>query len=556
MPVGYTRRDFVIPLRDGVRLATAEFLPLPSVLGSCCLLLRTDAEWVEEEAPWLQCALGYGLRVLVQQVRGRGGSGGEFMPWLQERADGGDVLEWLAGEPGYRECRFILYGEGYAGQCAVEAALAAPERMEVAALMAGEVSDDLLEAGLATGGVLNHATLLRALAWAGLPPETAEEGAKAGEACWQWAPGHSPLYGAPGVERWFLRLLRRCALCGGRYGGGDEYRVRIRSLRHPQLRVLLWSAWGAPECPGTLSLYEQLRAHCVYAPEVRIVNGVPGEGQWGMAFAWAAGQGVLPVFSEKKVRDGISDGASHYCICGVAPQEGAGVPVGGGQWESGGGGVPFYLGEKRLENRRPPPAEESEVSPVSLFRRECPVGVPAGEGISAGFVPRRLTAAECARFRWGGGERAVFWSAAAGSPVLLAGIPHLRMWVHASRADGALCARLVVVWAEGGGGEAVLSYGAARLGAQRRDGRFERPHPAADEALKVEMTMRPVAEWIPAGACFRLEIASAEMPHFIAVPNCLAGGRRAALHLPAVYTVFHSREYPSRLSLPLHAVQQ
>jgi predicted acyl esterase len=50
-----------------------------------------------------------GYAVVVQDVRGRGGAGGEFEPYVREADDGYDSVEWVASQP-WCDGRVVMAG--------------------------------------------------------------------------------------------------------------------------------------------------------------------------------------------------------------------------------------------------------------------------------------------------------------------------------------------------------------------------------------------------------------------------------------------------------------
>ena len=102
-----------IPMRDGVLLnatlyrgrATAE--PVP------CLFTLTPYVGQSYHDRAMHFA-SHGYVYLTVDVRGRGNSGGDFTPLLQEARDGHDVVEWLARQPCCNG-KVSMWGGSYAG---------------------------------------------------------------------------------------------------------------------------------------------------------------------------------------------------------------------------------------------------------------------------------------------------------------------------------------------------------------------------------------------------------------------------------------------------------
>jgi hypothetical protein len=108
-----------VPMRDGINLATTVYLPLEE--GSYpVVLVRTAYNRVPfSGADFAQ----RGMAFVVQDVRGRYGSEGEFYPWTSETNDGLDTLEWIANQP-WCDGHIGMFGDSYLA--GVQLAVAAP----------------------------------------------------------------------------------------------------------------------------------------------------------------------------------------------------------------------------------------------------------------------------------------------------------------------------------------------------------------------------------------------------------------------------------------------
>ena len=86
-------------MRDGVALSADVLLPSPSGRFPT-LVYRTpyDRKGMRE-SPIVRQALERGYAVVLQDVRGRYGSQGEFVPYVNEGKDGYDTIEWAAAQP-------------------------------------------------------------------------------------------------------------------------------------------------------------------------------------------------------------------------------------------------------------------------------------------------------------------------------------------------------------------------------------------------------------------------------------------------------------------------
>jgi putative CocE/NonD family hydrolase len=102
-----------IPLRDGVQLNATVFKPdpQPSPLPVVFTLTPYNSDTYYPRARYF-AENGY-VYALVD-VRGRGNSQGEFLPFENEGRDGHDVVEWLAAQP-WSNGKIAMWGGSYAG---------------------------------------------------------------------------------------------------------------------------------------------------------------------------------------------------------------------------------------------------------------------------------------------------------------------------------------------------------------------------------------------------------------------------------------------------------
>src|SRR5208337_3106297 len=71
----------------------------------------------------------HGYHVAIQDVRGRGGSEGEFYPFRHEGPDGAETIGWLRNHPASNG-RIGMYGFSYQGATQLLAAAERPEGLE------------------------------------------------------------------------------------------------------------------------------------------------------------------------------------------------------------------------------------------------------------------------------------------------------------------------------------------------------------------------------------------------------------------------------------------
>ena len=213
------QRNRAIPMRDEVRLATDVYLParngeaLPGPWPT--LLTRTpydklgfaaDGEW------WAK----RGYARVMQDVRGRFASEGDFYLLKNEAEDGYDTIEWLAAQP-WSSGRVGTVGTSYMGW--VQSAAATQNPPHLAAMWVNQGAFNGLTSSLRQGGALE----LRWLAWAfwnaPVSPEAAANPAlyaaldqaavdlRGWLARLPWRPGSTPLSLTKDYERWAIDML-------------------------------------------------------------------------------------------------------------------------------------------------------------------------------------------------------------------------------------------------------------------------------------------------------------------------------------------------------------
>ena len=113
---------FLVPMRDGVRLATDVFLPegvplgskLPAILVRSCYDRNRKREslirWVNK-----------GYVVVSQDVRGRADSEGDLIPFYYERDDSSDTIDWIISQD-WSDGNVGMWGASYLGYVVVSAA--------------------------------------------------------------------------------------------------------------------------------------------------------------------------------------------------------------------------------------------------------------------------------------------------------------------------------------------------------------------------------------------------------------------------------------------------
>lgn len=112
-------KNVMIPMQDGVRLATDIYLP-KTVGKYPVIIIRTPygkSFTLPTNTYIAHLFAGQGYAVMIQDVRGKYGSEGEFSPYAQEALDGHQTITW-AGEAPWSNGKVALVGLSYPGSCA------------------------------------------------------------------------------------------------------------------------------------------------------------------------------------------------------------------------------------------------------------------------------------------------------------------------------------------------------------------------------------------------------------------------------------------------------
>ena len=121
-----------MPVRDGVELLTDIYLPAEggTIVSEPvpALLRRTPYNKGQGNGVKEMRLARHGYAVVVQDVRGRHGSDGEFEAFAQEAEDGYDAIEWLASQP-FCDGRVGTVGGSYEAWAQAAAATQSPPHL-------------------------------------------------------------------------------------------------------------------------------------------------------------------------------------------------------------------------------------------------------------------------------------------------------------------------------------------------------------------------------------------------------------------------------------------
>jgi uncharacterized protein len=154
--------DVMVPMRDGVRLATDLYLPsgrgpVPTLVTRTSYDKNGLAGIIDDFD--LFRALRTGYAIAVQDVRGRYGSEGGFDAYAQEGHDGADTLAWVTAQP-WSDGTVGTFGKSYLG--CTQWLLAPQQPPGLRAMAPSMTPSDAYEGNTHQGG----ATVMHPLRWA------------------------------------------------------------------------------------------------------------------------------------------------------------------------------------------------------------------------------------------------------------------------------------------------------------------------------------------------------------------------------------------------------
>ncbi|MEE3325980.1 MAG: CocE/NonD family hydrolase [Myxococcota bacterium] len=119
-------------MRDGVRLSTLHIWPIEAAGETPTILIRTP--YGVNKGRSMMGVIGRllaesGYHVVLQDVRGRYESEGSFEPFLHEREDGRDTLDWIE-QQSWHSGKIGLFGASYVAYTAWSILAEAPDRVD------------------------------------------------------------------------------------------------------------------------------------------------------------------------------------------------------------------------------------------------------------------------------------------------------------------------------------------------------------------------------------------------------------------------------------------
>ena len=241
--------DVRVPMRDGITLSADIYRP-DTTEPVPVILVRTPydngvAAHVAAGKKWARRGYAY----VVQDVRGRGESDGDFYPLVTEANDGFDTIEWITRQP-WSNKRVGMMGGSYLGWVQVYAAVLKPAGL--ATIVPSVTPPDPDRNFPVQFGAYEPSTLSWLLAISGKTMQDISQHDLRG------AYSHLPLYGADALLGRTLKAWRDWLDHPTRddYWKAQAYQERLKDSTIPMLHI---SGWYDDVLVGTTENFANLR---------------------------------------------------------------------------------------------------------------------------------------------------------------------------------------------------------------------------------------------------------------------------------------------------------
>lgn len=590
------QKDVMVPMRDGVRLASDVYLPklegeqsqrLPTILMRTPYNKRSGEKGHGDALYFAS----HGYAVVFQDTRGRYGSEGTWLFLNDDGRDGFDTARWIGQQP-WSNGKLGMIGTSYVGGTQHAMALERPK--ELATAIPVDAVSNMGYQSMRNAGAFE----MRFWNWimlnagrgseASRDAETAAVLKEMAEHRHDYLPllplrhGTTPLKLAPEYEDWLIGAMRHGA-------NGDYWRAAAildRTSEYKDIPLYLvggwYDSWAGNTTANFMALSSQITGpvYMIMGPWIHGAQGSHAHGQveFGEAAAiddplawrktwydhWLKGQenavGKEAPFATPVRIFVMGTGDGHRTEDGKLFH--------GGSWRDERAWplertvyTKFYLQEQGGLSRAAPESKQASTS----FEADPADPVPTiGGNISSGN-DILLQGAWDQR----GGEHVWNWPEpiplSARNDVLVfqteplehdmevTGEISVELWIRSSAVDTDFTAKLVDVYPPSadfpGGFDLNIGDGIAR--ARFRDSLREEKLMTPGEVYRMTVRLYPTSNVFKKGHRIRIDIAGSNFPRFDVNPNTgepLAQHRRSVV---ATNTVLHDAEHPSHVVLPL-----
>jgi uncharacterized protein len=586
-------RNIMVPMRDGVRLATDVYMPARAgqpLSGKWPTIVQRIAYGKDGAGTRTAEAMAKrGYVVVFQDIRGRFESEGSFYPYVNEGPDGYDLVGWIVQQP-WSDGRVAAFGGSYTAGTAHALAISNPKGL--AALFISMGTSNYHEDGAWQGGA---SELVHNLGWAAAHARAHREardnprvrgvleGVFRNYVDWLRAPAAShliPLSVVPEFAAFYRDWLERADY--DEYWKRNGHNTEEHFESFPQIPVYYYGGWYDRFLRGTLKNYvglsrsprrfarlivgpwthggggeDAFAQEVDFGPEGDRVNTMALQVRWFDHWLKGKDTGITKELPVKIFVMGGGDGRR--------------TPEGrlrhGGRWRSESQWPPatvrytdyFLQPDGGLRPAKPPTAPPSgygfdPASPVPTIggnmthgRSVAPMG-PIDQRCRREYPLCTNELPLAAR-----GDVLVFQTDPLAEPVEVTGPITVRLWASSSAVDTDFTAKLVDVYppSEDYPEGFAMNLADGIIRARYRVSRERAELLSPGRLYEFEIDLWATSNLFARGHRIRLDISSSNFPRFDVNPNT---GERINFHthrVSVVNRVYHDPEHPSRVILPV-----
>jgi len=500
-------------------------------------------------------AAASGYIVVIQDVRGRYASGGEWYPYRYESRDGYDSVEWAAALP-YANGKVGLYGGSYVGATVMLAAVARPPHL--AALFSVETGDSYYEGWTYRGGALQQWLLQT---WTSiLAIDSLDRQAVKNAKIQDWArdlPAEKyPFLGKVNPRE--LAPYYRDWLSHPSYDGyWKQWALNFSNVSVPGYHI---GGWYDVFSAGTVRAYSALRAQAASAEArqgQRLIMGPWTHGGLAARKSGAVDFGPAAALDVEALALRWFDYELKGISNGLEKQEPVRIFVmGANVWRdedawplSRARDTRYYIGSggkaNSLQGVGTLSSSEPHDEPADkiLYDPAHPAPTVGGNLCCGGIAP----GAQDQRPVESRNDVLVYSTAPFAEDFEVTGPVSADLFVSSSAVDSDITAKLVDVWPNGFAQN--LAEGILRLRYRKSLEKPEFLNPG--EVTRIRVDLGPISNVFRPKHRLRLEISSSNFPHFDRNPNTGEAIMDPKFAIQATNAIYHDREHPSALILPV-----
>ena len=535
-----------------------------------------------------------GYIYVIQDVRGRWSSEGDFAFLRNEANDGLATMEWIADQPW---CGDRIGTMGISYTTATQQALAVRNPPKLATQVLFDGPYNYFRQTMRHGGACEYAIAFHYVVFmarfgkdANADPRIAAELDRMWKSLPLWLahepmrPGASPLRLAPGYEQWFFDMLTHSTY--------DDYWITpdlcIEEFidDYPDIPLLLETSWYGHHITATLWKYEELKKRHRTPKKLVIGTWLHGGEMFGQTFAGNVDFGNDAALEDnnsmrlrwvdqhmKGLRTGLDEEAPVQIFVmggGSGRRDAAGRMKHGGAWRDE---QEWPLARTRHETLylqpdgglRPDPAAVGATPFRYDFDPADPVPTVGGNFANygttgflegGGFDQIAGTMSGDSSLRLPLASRAdvlVFRTAPLADGIEVTGVVTCRLFVSSSAVDTDFTVKLIDEYPpnEDYPNGYALNLGDSILRMRYRDGFAEEVFMKPGEIYEIELRLQATSNFFAPGHCLRIDVSSSNSPHYDVNPNTGEPLGQNRCREVARQTVYVDAERASSIELPV-----